>query len=123
MHRKHSEAVEFDLLTHGRAWRDVGARLPWRDAHVLVRGFARRAECETHRALNPDWWASPEVQLLREVEHAARLAGWIHTADAQKRRNTPQRLPLTAAERLAATPERERFDLHTTDEIDKLIGW
>ena len=92
--------------------------------HVLVHTFAGRDECETHRALNPDWRvSSPEVQLLREVEFGTRVGAWLQTEDARKRRNQPQRIPLTKAERFAATPERERFDLHTTAEIDKLIGW
>ena len=91
---------------------------------VLVHTFARRDECETHRALNPEWRvSSAEVQLLREVEFGTRVGAWLQTEDARKRRNQPQRIPLTKAERFAATPERERFDLHTTDEIDAMIGW
>ena len=91
---------------------------------VLVHTFARRDECETHRALNPDWRvSSAEVQLLREVEFGTRVGAWLQTEDARKRRNQPQRIPLTSAERFAATPERERFDLRTMSEIDELIGW
>lgn len=106
-------------MAHGYAWRDTA----WRDLHVLVWGFARRAECETHRALNRDWPVTLEAQLLRGIEHAARAGVWIHTADAQKRRNYPKPIPLTAAERFAEKPERDRFDLHTLAEIDSLIGW
>lgn len=97
--------------------------MPWRDVHVLVKAFMRRDECETRRALDADWWVSPEVLLLREVELGTRVGAWLQTEDARKRRNQPQRIPLTDAERFAATPERERFDLRTTDEIDAMIGW
>ena len=86
--------------------------------------FARRDECETHRALNPEWRvSSAEVQLLREVEFGTRVGAWLQTEDARKRCNQPQRIPLTKAERFAATPERERFDLRSRDEIDAMIGW
>ena len=37
----------------------------------------RRDECETHRALDADWWVSPEVLLLREVELSGRVAAWF----------------------------------------------
>ena len=111
------------MLSHGFAWRDVGRSLPYRDAHVLLVAFTRRPECETHRALNPDWWVTPEAHLLRAIEHGTRVGAWMHSADAQKKRNFPQRLPLTEEERFAAKPERERYDLHTREEIDKLIGW
>ena len=97
--------------------------MPWRDVHVLVKAFMRRDECETRRALDADWWVSPEVLLLREVELSGRVGAWLQTEDARKRRNQPRRLQLTTAERLAANPERERYDLHTREEIDKLIGW
>ena len=108
---------------HGFAWRDAGRSLPWRDVHVLVKAFMRRDECETRRALDADWWVSPEVLLLREVELSGRVGAWLQTEDARKRRNQPRRLQLTTAERLAANPERERYDLHTMSEIDELIGW
>ena len=86
--------------------------------------FARRDECETHRALNPEWRvSSAEVQLLREVEFGTRVGAWLQTEDARKPRHQPQRIPLTSAERFAATPERERFDLRSRDEIDAMIGW
>ena len=98
--------------------------MPWRDVQVLVHTFAGRDECETHRALNPDWRvSSAEVQLLREVEFGTRVGAWLQTEDARKRRNQPKRIPLTKAEQFAATPERERFDLRTRDEIDAMIGW
>lgn len=122
MHAKHSEALEFDLLTHGFAWRDAGHVLPWRDVWALARGFSRRPECEVFRALNPDHLAL-DTQLLREIEHGVRVSAWIHSEDAQRRRKYPERIPLTKAEQFAAKPERERYDLHTLDEIDKLIGW
>jgi len=83
----------------------------------------RRDECETHRALDADWWVSPEVLLLREVELSGRVAAWLQTEDARKRRNQPKRIPLTTGERFAAKPERERYDLRTMSEIDELIGW
>ena len=61
--------------------------------------------------------------MLREVEFGTRVGAWLQTEDARKRRNQPQRIPLTKAERFAATPERERFDLRSRDEIDAMIGW
>lgn len=58
----------------------------------------------TERAADPDWQITPEVLLLREVEHAVRVVAWQKTKDASLStpRQYPERVPVTKAQRDAA---------------------
>ena len=46
------------------------------------------------RASNPHWQRTPEIDLLRMVEHGVRVLAWQQTADATKGRNYPKHVPL-----------------------------
>ena len=77
-------------------------------------------ESATRRALDPHWQRTPEVDLLREVEHDLRILAWQQTQDGSKGRNVPERIPLP----WDAPPEGSlRGDRMTLDEIDAWLGW
>lgn len=121
LYEANRDVIDYDLLVRGFYWDQMG----WRDRVVMVRGLLRDPSSHLLRAVEPDWWVTPELQMLREIEHAARLSAWIHTTDAAKTvpQHRPEPIPLTAA-------ERERWELdHATytpmsfDEARDFLGW
>lgn len=82
----------------------------------------------TMRAVDPDFWVSPEVQMLREIEQALRVISWQRTEDGSKGRNYPKPMPLTGAEKAAARDEAAKngdvaFETTTQDQMRQLLGW
>lgn len=82
----------------------------------------------TVRAADPDAWISPQIQMLRELDHDLRVLAWMQTVDGQKGRNYPARRALTVAEKAAERDEAARngdiaFDTTTKDKMLQLLGW
>ena len=95
----------------------------WRERLVLCKGFTHQPGSALQRALNPDAWITPEIDLLRAIEHDLRILAWQQTKDGSSARpaNYPKPLPLTEQERIDAEPDR--FDALPLDQIDAAIGW
>lgn len=122
---EHDGAVERDLFCVGRSLEDLGtSRLTWRQLLVFIEHAP--AESAISRASNPedpDAWITPEIQMLREVEHKIRVLAWMQTSDAAltNPQNYPERLPLTVAEREAAKASEP---LHAAPlPIADMAGW
>lgn len=75
------------------------------------------------RVTHDDWWVTPELKFLRDMEQRLSWLVWAQTSDAKYNRNIPQRVPLTAAERRAAQPEREKYHPKPVAEILAWLGW
>lgn len=79
------------------------------------------------RAIDPDWWLTPEAFLLREVEHQVRILQWMQTENAAKKRmNTyPQPIPLSDVERRRFERENEQyqFDSLPLEAARARLGW
>lgn len=95
--------------------------ITWLDLRALVRHA--KPDSAIGRATNPDWWVTPEVQFLRDVEYRLAWLMWAKTKDGDKGRNAPRPVPLTDAEKDAAKSESERYDAKTIDETLKFLGW
>lgn len=72
---------------------------------------------------------TPEIVLLREIEHGIRVLAWQRTEDAARKggwQHFPERYPLTEAERAEhlatheADPERQPPSL---DDAKRFLGW
>lgn len=82
----------------------------------------------TMRTVDKDAWVTPEVQMLREMEHTLRVLKWQRTDDGAKARNYPKPIPLTAAEKAKERDEAAKngdidFDVTTKDRMRQLLGW
>lgn len=79
-------------------------------------------ESQTVRALDEDWWVTPQVRMLQRVEHALQILAWQQTADGAKSnpKHYPQMPPVTRSEAAAATPDK--YDLMTIAEVDSWLG-
>lgn len=79
------------------------------------------------RAIDPDWWLTPEVLLLREIEHNQRISDWKQTEDAAKKRlgSFPKAIPLSDLERRTFERENDRyqFDAMPLDAARARLGW
>jgi hypothetical protein len=73
------------------------------------------------RSIDPDWWVTPNVQLLRDTADYLRWLQWAKSADAAHG-VPPKRTLLTAAERRAATPAEFRFDVVPLDQFDEVLA-
>jgi hypothetical protein len=73
------------------------------------------------RALDEHWQRTPEIDLLREIEHDLRIIAWQKTKDGQRGIRPPEPL------RLPWDPPSETDkivgDVMTTDEMAKWLGW
>lgn len=77
-------------------------------------------EGAVHRAANPHWQASPEIELLRELEFGVRVLAWQNSRDGQRGLNVPERI------RLPWDPAPEgslRGDSMSWDEAADWLGW
>ena len=72
----------------------------------------------THRAINPHWQRSLEVDLLREVEHDLRVIAWMETKDGGRGRNFPERLELPWDPK----PESIRGDAYDWSDLADALG-
>lgn len=78
------------------------------------------------RAIDPDWWVTPQVQLLREIEHGIEVLQWQNTEGAHRNPPTgfPMRTPLTAAERKSERDARpKKPDALPLDDMARWLGW
>ena len=113
---EHGDAVEYDLIGLGLRLRDFpSAALSWRDLLVIVRHAP--ATSAIVRALDPNWQRTPEVDLLREVEHGVRVLAWQQTRDGSKGRNAPERLRLPWD-----AVETDRPDSYEWDDLAAALG-
>jgi hypothetical protein len=72
------------------------------------------------RSVDPHWQRTPEIDILRDVEHNLRVLAWQQTSSAKKGIGYPEpmRLPWDA------DPEGTvKGDRMTTDEMDEFLGW
>lgn len=73
-----------------------------------------------HRALNPHWWRTTEIDFLRSIEHGVRVLAWQQTKDGHRGYDPPA--PLS----LPWDPEPEgaiKGDEMTWDEAAEYFGW
>lgn len=121
---EHGEAIRRDLLCAGLRLEWLGTRrLTWVD----LRAFVDHAPPDSAlvRSTTPEWWVTPQLHMLREIEHGVRTGAWMWTDDASKKqpKSRPERIPLTEAERDAATPVREKYTALPVEDVRKWLGW
>jgi hypothetical protein len=79
------------------------------------------------RRIDPDAWITPEMSLLRQLEHQVRVLVWQQTEDghANPPRNYPEQIPLTEAEQSAYAASKDQFtyDALPLEELAARIGW
>lgn len=79
--------------------------------------------------MNPDWWVTPEISMLRQIELDLRhLAYVVIKAAGGKNVKKPKPLPLTSGERIAETRAKAkaggiRFDRVPREQLRKRLGW
>ena len=113
---EHSEAIEYDLIRAGARLRDWPyGGVSWRDLYVMVR--QAQPDSATYKALNPQWQASNDVELMRSMDLHLRILAWQQTVDGQKGRNVPQ-LVLWPWEQPAL-----EHDVMDWDEAAAFLGW
>jgi hypothetical protein len=99
--------------------------LSWSDLISIVASSPPGSAIQ--RVIDPDWWLSPEVLLLREIEHNQRISDWKRTDDAAKKRmhSFPKQIPLSDLERRRHERETDRyqFDAISMDEARQRLGW
>lgn len=76
------------------------------------------AESATHRALNPNWHHTHELELSRRIEHALSILVWRKGRQKSKDFPDPYMFPWEDDPN-----EAIKGDLMTTDEIDDWLGW
>lgn len=72
------------------------------------------------RAVDPHWQRTPDIDLLREIEHGLRVLAWQQTKPASKGIGYPEPM------RLPWDPDPEgtvKGDRMTTEEMDEFLGW
>jgi hypothetical protein len=72
------------------------------------------------RSVDPHWQRTPEIDILRDVEHMLRVLSWQQTTSATKGIGYPEPM------RLPWDPDPEgtvKGDRMTVDEADKFLGW
>lgn len=77
-------------------------------------------ESATHRAVNPHWQRTPELDLLRDMEHRLRVLAWQQTEKGSRGRDYPEPVRLPWDPEPAGVVKGDRM---TTDEWDKHLGW
>lgn len=122
---EHGRAVSRDLLCAGLHLRDLGTeRLTWDELAAFVEHAPPTSALVA--ATDPDAWITPEVRMLREVDHKLDVLAWMKTEDAHKKppRNFPQRRPLTKSE-VQAFQDAQPPELHAVpiDELNEWLGW
>ena len=70
--------------------------------------------------MDPHWQRTPEVDLLREVEHDLRVLAWQQTEAGSKGRDVPERIPLPWD---PAPDDLIQGDVMALDELDAWLGW
>ncbi|MFT4081191.1 MAG: DUF5361 domain-containing protein [Nocardioides sp.] len=84
-------------------------------------------DAATRRALDDDWWITPEIAFQRLIELDLRVLAWQRTEDGQKGRNPPKPLAITQAERTAERKKRADnwvdFDVVPIEQMAKALNW
>ena len=114
----HKEAVEYDLLTHGKSLDDLGTELlSWRDLLVIVNQQPPGSAID--RAMHPDnaGWGMSEMLLAAAVD-ALNVANWQRGGGHQ--RDYPKPIP-----RPGVKPNEARIggEAVPMDEMAKFLGW
>ena len=72
------------------------------------------------RSVDPHWQRTPEIDILRDVEHGLRVLAWQQTKSATRGKDYPEPM------RLPWDPEPEgtiKGDAMSTEDWDKHLGW
>lgn len=72
------------------------------------------------RSMDEHWRRSPEVDLLREIEHNVRLHMWMGSRDGEKGRNIPEPIRLPWDPKPEGGHVGDRMDW---DEAADWLGW
>lgn len=104
---------------YGLSWNTI------RDSGIPLHEAADMAgwlppDSATRRALDPHWQRTPDIDLLREVEHDLRVLAWQNTREGSRGRGFPEPL------RLPWDPEDSSIvkgDRMTLDEAAEWLGW
>lgn len=116
--RDHGEAVEYDLLRCGLRLDWLGTpRLSWHDLSVLVR-HAQRGTAIYAALTGAESLRTPELELLRSLEHTARVLVWQQTRDGERGRNFPKPAGLPWDD-----PDPSRPDEMSLAETFAFLGW
>jgi hypothetical protein len=90
-------------------------RVPPLTAAAWVAPMVKQTESWTYRKLNPEWYWTPDNQLLATVIDELRVANWQRSEDGHKNRNHPDPYPRPGAENYVAHGDRP----HAVD-VDEL---
>lgn len=77
-------------------------------------------ESAVRRAADPHWQRTPELDMLREVEHDLRILAWQQSKDGAKGLNSPERIALPWDAPPEGTIQGDRM---TLDEAAAWLGW
>lgn len=103
-----------DLLRHS-------TRLSsWLDLRAWVRYPTPGGPLE--RALDREWWFTPELHFLRNISDSLDWLVWAKTEDGAAGRNRPRPTLLTEAEKRTADPDRGKWTALPIDELDARLG-
>ena len=73
------------------------------------------------KALNPEWWVTPELSMLRSMEHGIRVLAWQKSKDASSGANYPDPIYLTDSERRAGG--KYGTNAVPLNEMADFLGW
>jgi hypothetical protein len=102
---------------YGMGW-DEARALPLTEVADMVAHLP--PEAAVHRAADPHWRRTNEVEILRLMEHGIRVLGWQKTRDGQAGRNVPEPLPMPWD---PPTERGIRGDSMTWDEAADWFDW
>lgn len=91
---EHSEALEYQLITHGLRLRWLGSeRLNWRDLLVIVKHSPESSALfrSVHGAEQAEWTLTNH--LLAGMTDVLRWLQWAKTEDAARKKNRPRPIP------------------------------
>ena len=116
---EHSEAVEYELITHGLRLRWLGSDgFNWRDLLVIVRHSPSSSALfrSIHGQEESEWTLGNH--LLAGIADSAAWLVWSKTEDASKKRNRPKPIP-----RPGVTDESKKKIGSSTLPIDAMREW
>ena len=116
---EHSEAVEYELITHGLRLRWLGSEgFNWRDLLVLVKHSPESSALfrSVHGAEQSEWTLTNH--LLAAVADSAAWLVWSKTEDASRKRNRPKPI-----QRPGITDDSKKQIGSGTLEIEAMKNW
>ena len=72
------------------------------------------------RSVDEHWQRTPEIDLLRDIEHDLRVLAWQQTSSGSKGTGYPEPMRLPWDPPPEGTVKGDRM---TTDEMDEFLGW